>query len=78
MKEVKPRSEFLEAIKVETGEALADMVRRDPSVSTSTKDKMKALQLRPNRAQVVSKEYGELFTSIVNEKEKSHKSVASS
>lgn len=27
---------------------------------------------------MVSKEYGEIFSSIVNEKEKSHKSVASS
>lgn len=76
--EVKSRAEFLEAIQVETGEALANMVMRDPSVSTNTRDKMKSLNLRPNRAQIASKEYGELFTSLAQEKEYSHKSIASS
>mgnify|MGYP000309559474 CR=1 FL=1 len=54
------------------------MVMREPSVSTSTKQKMKALNLRPNRSQAISKEYGEMFTNIAQEKEKSHKSVVSS
>lgn len=54
------------------------MVMREPSISTSTKNKMKALQLRPNKADVISREYGQIFTSIINEKEKSHKSVVSS
>lgn len=66
MSEVKPRSEFLEAIKIETGEALANMAMREPSISTSTKNKIKALQLRPNKGQTISKEYGEMFSSIIN------------
>lgn len=48
MSEIKGRNEFLEAIKVQTGEALSNMVR-DMSVSTRTKEKIKALQLRPGK-----------------------------
>ena len=37
MGETKSRQEFLEAIKVQTGEALANMVMREHSVSTNTR-----------------------------------------
>ena len=57
---------------------MANMVMREPSIAASTKEKMKALQLRPNKASTVSKEYGQLFTHIANDKEKSQKSLASS
>jgi hypothetical protein len=63
---------------VETGEALANMVMREPSVSGSTRDKMKALSLRPNKTAVVAQEYGEIFSTLANEKERSQKSIASS
>lgn len=77
MSEIKGRNEFLEAIKVHTGEALANMVR-DMSVSTGTKDKMKALQLRPSKGEIITKEYAEIITNLANDKERSQKSIASS
>jgi hypothetical protein len=54
------------------------MVMREPSVSGSTRDKMKALSLRPNKTAVVAQEYGEIFSTLANEKERSQKSIASS
>ena len=67
MSEIKGRNEFLEAIKVQTGEALANMVR-DMSVTTGTKEKIKALQLRPSKGQIITKEYADIITNLANDK----------
>lgn len=58
MSEVPPRNQFLDAIKVDikNGEALANL-GKEFSISTSTKNKMNAMKLRPNKGQVITKEY---------------------
>lgn len=40
------------------------MVAREHSLSTNTKEKIRALQLRPNRTEQVGKEFGQLFSNL--------------